>query len=166
MRQCHNTTQREATNLNYAAVGNRNTHTMRNKNTPRVQIQTLRLFAISCRSNSSAKSNRSHRLIRHSLAGLILILSTSTLLLRKRRFPIAEETNPYSAARRSSNCYYNSLLFFLHQFHEFGSSSGQVVQSTTHKVVRKSATNSKNTPVGIRTQHKKASETLQPERVP
>ena len=140
MRQCHNTTKRETANLNYASVRNCSTHEMRNKNTPRVQIQTLRLFAISCRSNSSAKSNRSHRLIRHSPAGLILILSTSTLPLRKRRFPIAEETNPYSAARRSSYCYYNSLLFFLHQFHEFGSSSGQVVQSTNHFPVRKSAT--------------------------
>ena len=121
---------------------------------------------MSRRSASSNKSDCSTWLFRHSQAGLILILSTSTPPWRKRRLSIAEKTNPYSVARRSSNCYYNSLLFFLHQFHEFGSSSGQVVQSTTHKVVRKSATNSKNTPVGIRTQHKKASETLQPERVP
>ena len=113
MRQCQNTTKREIANLNYASVRNCSTHEMRNKNTPRVQIQTLRLFAISCRSNSSAKSNRSHRLIRHSPAGLILILSTSTLPLRKRRFPIAEETNPYSAARRSSNCLLLQLTTFL-----------------------------------------------------
>jgi hypothetical protein len=122
---------------------------------------------MSRRSDSSNKSDCSTWLFRHSQAGLILILSTSTPPWRKRRLSIAEEMNPYSVARRSSNCYYNSLLFFLHQFHEFGSSSGQVVQSTTAYVVRKSATKKlKNAPVEIRTQHKKASETLQPERVP
>ena len=141
---------------------------MRNKNTPRVQIQTLKFITMNCRSNSSAKSNRSLWLIRLSQAGLILILSTSTLLWRKRRFSIAEEMNQYSAARCSSNCLLLQLTTFLSSsvpriwvFLRAGRTVdkpefGPQIRDIFWKV----------TGFGFEPNTKKASETLQPERVP
>ena len=165
MRQSHNTSQRETTHLNYATVGNRSTHELRNKNTPRVQIQTLRFFI------------ESPKRFKRKFRSLELTHSTAA----RRTDPHTEYQHPsvtqLSIANRRRD---ESILssspqqLLLLQLTTFLSSSvpriwvflraGRAVDDPL--CGPQIGDKLKNTPTGNRTQAKKASETLQPEGVP
>ena len=141
MRQSHNTTKREITNLNYASVRNCSTHECETRIHLEYKYKLLNLLLW----------------IAEAIQAPNLIARFDSFDFRKQDWssywvpaPYCDANADFQSQNRWINtqqlaaaaiaCYYNSLLFFLHQFHEFGSSSGQVVQSTSRNLVHKFAT--------------------------
>ena len=171
MRQSHNTTKREITNLNYASVRNCSTHECETRIHLEYKYKLLNLLLW----------------IAEAIQAPNLIARFDSFDFRKQDWssywvpaPHCDANADFQSQKRWINtqqlaaaaiaCYYNSLLFFLHQFHEFGSAFPALPPRPPKKMAnfrgRKLAKIKKNTPPIFERARKKASDSLQPERVP